>query len=246
MTINSLNNQCLSDFTVTSDTNGVTRSIVCSNTTNAANSAATILAQVAGGTAADAKHQASINGGQVWSWGLDNSDSDAFALSSNASLGTTNVIRVKPTTGEVNLPLQPAFNAYLSATQNNKTGAGTDYTIIFDTELYDIGNNYNNGTGTFTAPVTGIYRFSAGVLATGCTIANICYLGLIHSGGNSKYTFVSRAAASYDFDLTISSDIKLTAAETVSVIVSVSGEAGNTVDIGGAASFTWFCGSLIC
>jgi hypothetical protein len=53
-------------------------------------------------------------------------------------------------------------SAYVATTVNNVTGDGTNYTIIFNTETSDIGNDYNNATGVFTAPYTGNY------LATGC------------------------------------------------------------------------------
>jgi hypothetical protein len=96
-------------------------------------------------------------GGQTWTLGGDNSDSDAFALSANASLGTTNVMRVSPA-GEVNFPLLPFAMAKITTSQLNVTGDNTTYNItgaIF-TEIFDQANNFSNGT--FTAPRTGLYR----------------------------------------------------------------------------------------
>lgn len=66
-------------------------------------------------------------------------------------------------TGEVTMPIQPAFFAYLATTVTNVTGDGTFYTIIFDTEVYDQSSDFNLGTSQFVAPVTGRYHFACGV-----------------------------------------------------------------------------------
>ena len=63
--------------------------------------------------------------------------------------------------GDINYPLQPAFVAKTSGNISNVTGDGTVYTIIYDTVTSDQANNYDNTTGIFTAPVTGLYSFYA-------------------------------------------------------------------------------------
>lgn len=148
---------------------GLTNTFKVANNSNTASSQARILANVAGGTAGDAFYQSAMDGGQNWTWGLDNSDSDAFALSSNATLGTTNVMRVAAT-GEINYPLQSAFSAYLSAADVlNVTGDGTAFTLGTTTaltEIFDQNSDFNTN-GTFTAPVTGRYFFNAVVRLAG-------------------------------------------------------------------------------
>ena len=63
------------------------------------------------------------------------------------------------TLGRITHPSQPGFLASQSAEQSNFATGYT--TIIFDTESYDIGSNYNTSTYTFTAPVDGRYLFTA-------------------------------------------------------------------------------------
>lgn len=41
------------------------------------------------------------------------------------------------------------------------TPSNTTSTIVFDTEVVDTNNNYNNSTGEYTAPVAGFYSFTA-------------------------------------------------------------------------------------
>lgn len=52
---------------------------------------------------------------------------------------------------------QPAFMAFNTVTDTNVTGNGTSYTTISNSEVFDQNSNYNTGTGTFTAPLTGKY-----------------------------------------------------------------------------------------
>jgi len=54
------------------------------------------------------------------------------------------------------------FSAKLNAAQENITHS-TDVTIVFDTEDFDNGSNFNVATGIFTAPDTGIYQLNVGV-----------------------------------------------------------------------------------
>lgn len=165
----SLGTSLSNDFTFTKSTSGATTNLTVSNTSNTASSSANILSQVAGGTAADATYQATISGGQNWTWGLDNSDSDSFVLAASSALGTTNVFKCT-TAGEITKPLQPAFLATASA-QSNVTGDGTVYTVVFANEVFDQNNDFD-GTSTFTAPVTGRYLFTVTLDFSGLGAAN--------------------------------------------------------------------------
>ena len=128
-----------------------------------------------------------------------------------------------------------AFEAYVSADINNVTGAGAIYTILFDTEAYDVGSNYNPATGVFTAPATGLYQFNYGIGLSGITAA-----------ANTANTVLKTTAASYQYEMgaigvyrdsgntisaAVSVAIRLTAGDTAHVTIAVDGEAGNVIDI---------------
>jgi hypothetical protein len=69
-----------------------------------------------------------------------------------------------------------AFSVGLTADQNNVTGNGTEYTILFNNEVYDYLNQYNPANGRFTAGLTGKYLLSCCVklnVPAGSTLAVI-------------------------------------------------------------------------
>jgi hypothetical protein len=225
---------------------GASISVLTANTSNTASATAYHEVQVAGSTASDAYFKADISGGQNWTFGLDNSDSDAFALSSNATLGTTNVMRVA-TTGEINFPLQSAFLAYLASSALNKTGTGGSYTIGTDalTEVFDQNSDFNTN-GTFTAPITGRYHMSCGVIVGGCTACVGSIMQFITS--NRTYGYSTGRAASAQNNGNVASVLAdMDAADTMTVTIAAFGEAGVTDDIiGGSEVNTFISGYLEC
>jgi len=93
------------------------------------------------------------------------------------ALGTTvdNRVKLKDSTGEIlthegkyiKFTNSPRFGAWLNNTQNGVTGDGTVYTIIFNNEIQDNGDHYDNTTGVFTSPITGDYIFTYSLALTG-------------------------------------------------------------------------------
>jgi hypothetical protein len=147
---------------------GVTNTLTVTNPSNTASSAARETITVGGGTAADPTLNFNVSGVTNWEMGIDNSVNDNLTISQGTALGTNDTWRMT-TTGQRTLPLQTKFFAYVTATQTNVTGDGTLYTVIFDTESQDVGANYNNATGVFTAPATGTYLFSSTINYTNAT-----------------------------------------------------------------------------
>ena len=68
---------------------------------------------------------------------------------------------------EVTMPLQPAFSVKPSGDQSNISNAAT---IVFDSEIYDVGSNF--ASNTFTAPVTGKYQISVRIYVQNIDSAN--------------------------------------------------------------------------
>lgn len=155
-------------FTFTSTTASVTRMVTVSNTDNtiAATSAANTTFAVGGGNVGDPSIRNRINTVYEMDYGIDNSNADVFSFSASSSLGSSQRMAIT-TAGEITYQVQPAFFAYESSTVTNATGDGT-LVLCGNTEVYDQNSDYNNATRTFTAPVTGRYKFS------GCaTVSNI-------------------------------------------------------------------------
>lgn len=163
----------IGNLSISAAVSGTSLSATVANTSNTASATAFYNAQVAGSTADDAYYKAEISGGQAWTLGLDNSDSDAFVISASATPGTTNIMRVS-TAGEINYPLQPAFSGFLSANDSNVTGDATTFRIgsgnVF-TEVFDQNSDFNTN-GTFTAPVTGRYYINVIVFGRGFLVGH--------------------------------------------------------------------------
>ena len=81
----------------------------------------------------------------------------APAVSADAVLSFSRVFGISAS-GNVTKPTNCAFLCE-SAAVTNITGDGTDYTMIYATEIYDKGGDFS--TSTFTAPVTGVYLLGA-------------------------------------------------------------------------------------
>lgn len=146
---------------------------------------------------------------------------------------------------------QPAFLAYLSASQLSKTGAGTLYTVPFDTVVFDQTSSYNNSTYTYTAPVAGRYLFGCLItfrdMATDMTTIAIEFN---HSGA-VVYLTNSGFASTNSYTLLATSGcnmFNMALNDTMTVQVVGVGHATNAMGVYGGAggSYTNFFGYLVC
>jgi hypothetical protein len=117
-------------------------------------------------------------------------------------------------------------------------------TVAFETQVYDLANNYNPATGTFTAPAAGLYHFDASLrgACSGTGHMDLCFLGSVTSyfGCNTlDITATSRQWAA----LNCSADVQLAAGETVKVHFGLTGATGFATI--GNASYVSFNGHLV-
>ena len=145
-------------------------------------------------------------------------------------------------------PSQPVFLAKVTSQINNVTGDGTEYKIAYDTETFDIGADFSSDT--FTAPLTGFYRFCNAVAMGGITTHTDSLITLVTS--NRTYirslltpTLLKNAANELGLSGEFLADMD--AADTADTRLTVSG-ATLVIDIitnGSTDPYTWFSGGLV-
>lgn len=181
--------------------------------------------------------------------GIDSS-TDQFVIANSSALGSSNILTWTASNNQINLPLQCSFHAWISTAQNNVTGAGTYYDVIFQTERYDVSSSYNNTTGVFTAPATGKYLFTSQIEYTGITAAMTWgemgfQVNAVTFVGGLSYINVGAAAVIGTFiSLQNTCLMSLTAGDTVRVRTRIQNGAGDTADLAIATS-SFFAGQLL-
>lgn len=184
--------------------------------------------------------------------GSTNSTSSTAIKSGTGNVAVNSGLTVD-STGRMTNIVQPAFSAYKSSAASNVTGDGTLYTVICDTEFFDIGNNFNNSTGIFTAPVSGVYMFTFACMITGIGSSHSTYqLQVLTSTNAYQGAYCSPAACKANgnfLESNMAIAIQLSATNTVTFSIIV---AGSTKTVGvngggpiGAQQFTYVSGYLV-
>ncbi len=214
---------------------GATNTLTIDNASNTASSQAQLNLTVGGTTSGDAYTTYTVSGTTNWSEGVDNSDSDAYVLAASTALGTTNVIHAS-TAGEINYPLQPAFLAYVGTTITNVTGDNTVYTVIFDNEVFDQNADFNLGTSTFTAPVTGKYQICFAILLTGGTAISSANARVVTTNRTYNNTATLSPGSTSACSVNISILADMTAADTATFTIQAGDSGGKIDDVSGTTS----------
>jgi hypothetical protein len=109
--------------------------------------------------------------------------------------------------GEVTMPYQPSFWAFLNGNWTSWIPNNQTQVVPFDQAYYNIGNNYNTSTGLYTCPVAGVYVFTCGVyvgvssveqtwlVKNGVRQPTLGFANAGTSGDRSVGTFIVRCAA---------------------------------------------------
>lgn len=228
---------------------GATETVIVSNTDNTNTSSNAHFKSMVGGTSAGDADYVFTNSIQQWAVSLDNSDNDNFAMGSSAVAPTTYVYRIL-LSGERTAEKTVSFLAYKSATVNNITGDGTNYTVVNGVKIFDQNTDYSIATGMCTAPVSGKYLFCTSTLGGGFTVGmtdGISYINTsnrTYAGNNQNYYALSGAAVYRNVQQAALADMD--AGDTAYPSFKVSGGL-KVVDIyGNANAPTYFSGELIC
>lgn len=156
------------------------------------------------------------------------------------TINTTTVVPRATTIGTLRLPYQPCVLAYVNASTTNQTGNGANYTVIFNSEVYDLAGNYNTGTGTFTAPITGRYKYDAKVIANGLTASHTAVqfsiVATSRTVDGARFNIGAIRDAGNNCTVQNNGYIDMTANDTFTVVLNVSGGTQVVGAVGGAAS----------
>ena len=132
-----------------------------------------------------------------------------------------------------------AFLAYNSVTDTNVTGDNVEVTVDFDTEVFDVGNDF--AADVFTAPATGTYWLYAQVLFAGLALTHTLIDSRLATSNRNYYYYESVAQVAY-YPMVIAALCDMDVTDTARIMVNVSGGA-RAVDIYGAGDLhTYFGG----
>ena len=142
-------------------------------------------------------------------------------------------------TGAITKPLQPAFLATPSSSQDN-VAVGSDVTVVFGTEIFD--QNSDFASNTFTAPITGKYQLQTSVRVQDLDASANFYFILIKTSNRNYINIVDPDFGQDNgyFTFTLSALADMDANDTAYVIIYVSGTGAVQADINNESAFSGY------
>ncbi len=139
------------------------------------------------------------------------------------------------------------FSAKLSENIENVTGDNTQYTILYDTVVFNNGGGtYSSGTGNYTIPATGIYQINLTHYVFGGSVAQTDFLGFLLINGSTNIRLMDAnpgalglSSTSNEFIASGSYLYSATVGDTISGNVEV-GDATKNVGVAGGTESCLF------
>jgi len=201
------------------------------------------------GASGDSGITFNINGVTKGSVGIDDDDSDIIKITTGANPSSGNTLMSITQDGYINMPLQPAFSAHQTLTQDNLPINNTS-TLTINSEIIDQNNDYSTSAYTFTAPISGLYTFNVGTWLNDVDPASGFYLLILQTSNRSIFQGqdISIYAANADrvpFSLSVMVDMDAGDTATAKINIPNAGSSQADVQItGSSAYYTYFTGAL--
>lgn len=146
------------------------------------------VAQIVAGILVSHNQDGTLKTGAVSSTSMLGSGVVTSANIADGAVATADLADSSVTMTKIDLTTFPKFSAYQSGAF---TASATSQKIPFDTEDFDIGNNFNTTLNRFVAPVVGYYAFTASVTASaannGATLGIALYKnGTLYKAGDKQ------------------------------------------------------------
>ncbi|XP_052789271.1 cerebellin-3-like isoform X2 [Mya arenaria] len=129
--------------------------------------------------------------------------------------------KVDNTVKEIQANMNHSPVAFFATISSSFTTSSSYQTLVFDKVLTDVGGGYKPGTGVFTAPVNGLYVFSASVMVDLSTSASSAHISINKKSSRVVYLFVNDSDGNYEtgvgtviLSLQVGDTVKLTCNES--------------------------------